>query len=105
MVILSPPCKLLSGFKPSLASLNDLMQKTKLSEEATDKGGEVAAKEKLRVEEEKTSITAASYSLHADSINIHFLYVSSIFISKAYHIDLSKVELFVYTSRNKLRER
>ena len=94
MVIWSPPCNLLLGFKPSLASLNDLMQKTKLSEEATDKGGEVAAKEKLREEEEKTSITAASYSLHADSINIHFLYVSSIFISKAYHIDLSKVELF-----------
>ena len=86
-----------------MVSLNDLMQKTKLSEEATDRGDEVAAKEKLR--EEKTSITAASYSLHADSINIHFLYVSSIFISKAYHIDLSKVELFVSTSRNKLRER
>ena len=93
MIIWSPPCNL-SGFKPSLASLNDLMQKTKLSEGETDKGGEVAAKEKLREEEEKTSITAASYSLHADSINIHFLYVSSIFISKAYHIDLSKVELF-----------
>merc|ERR1711953_443257 len=48
-----------SGFKPSLASLNDLMQKTK-----------------LREEEEKTIITAASYSLHADSINIHFLYLT-----------------------------
>ena len=88
-----------------MASLNDLMKKTKLSEGATDKWDEVADKEKLKEEEEKTSITAASYSLHADSINIHFLYVSSIFISKAYHVDLSKVELFVSTPQNKMRER
>ena len=83
-----------SGFKPSLASLNHLMQKTRRRREARDKGaGGEGVREGMKEEEEKASMTPAtkneekmasiipaSYSLRADSIDLHFLYVSLIFI-------------------------
>ena len=85
-----------SGFKPSLTSLNQLIQKTRRRRETRDKvvGGlevserleegamvSLTSKEGLEEEEEETgSITPASYSLRADSIDVHFLYVSLIFI-------------------------
>ena len=70
-----------SGFKPSLASLNQLMQKTRRRREARDKGaGGEGVREGMKEEEEMASITPASYSLRADSIDVHFLYVSLIFI-------------------------
>ena len=40
----------------------------------------LTSKEGLEEEEEMASITPASFSLRADSIDVHFLYVSLIFI-------------------------
>ena len=81
-----------SGFKPSLTSLNQLIEKTRRRRETRDKkmvrGLEFS--EGLEEEEmvslssreglEMAGITPASYSLRADSIDVHFLYVSLIFI-------------------------
>ena len=87
-----------SGFKPSLTSLNQLIQNTRRRRETRDKKivrglevregleeeGEMASltsREGLEEEgEEMGSITPASFSLRADSIDVHFLYVSLIFI-------------------------
>ena len=58
------------------------MQKTRRRREQRDKevGGE-GVREGLKEEEEKeASMAPASYSLRPDSIDVHFLYVSLIFI-------------------------
>ena len=65
-----------AGFKPSLTSLDQLMQRTRRRREPRDK--EVEG-EGVR-EEEEASMAPASFSLRKESIDVHFLYVSLIFI-------------------------
>ena len=58
------------------------MQKTRGRREERDKGvGGEGVREGLKEEEEnEDSMAPASYSLRPDSIDVHFLYVSLIFI-------------------------
>ena len=61
--------------------MNHLMQKTRRGRERRDKGvGGEGVREGLKKEEEEASMAPASYSLRPDSIDVHFLYVSLIFI-------------------------
>ena len=56
------------------------MQKTRGRRERKDKGvGGEGVREVLK-EEKEASMAPASYSLRPDSIDVHFLYVSLIFI-------------------------
>ena len=89
-----------------MASLNKLMQKTRRRGETRDKRVErEGVREGLK---EEASITPASYLLRADSIDLHFLYVSLILIRACIMYASRAISLIcqtktVFTSQKNLR--